>query len=134
MSPQRRKRRCARAGCDEGSSVVEFVLIAPLVTLVAVALLHLLVTAHVRTTLASAATEGARAAALAGADRTAGEMRTREVLARTVSVALVDDIDVAPASIDGIPVVQVRITAHIPALSVIGQGGMTVTGHALLEV
>ena len=58
---------------DSGSAIVDFVLVAPLLIAVALAILQVILVMHVRTVLTSAAAEGARAAALAGADPRAGE-------------------------------------------------------------
>lgn len=123
--------RAARG--DLGSAVVEFALIAPLVALVAVALLHLALASYVRTTVVSAAAEGARAAAMAGASAEVGESRTRALLERSLPLALVDGVEASVAAVDGLATMQVRVEAHIPALSVLGQGEIVGIGHAVIE-
>jgi hypothetical protein len=118
---------------DRGSAVVEFVLVAPLLLLVAVAVLQVALTMHVRATLTSAAAEGARAAALAGADPGAGIRRTRALLAQNIAGAVVSDVTARRAVVGGLPVIAVRISADLPLVGLLGPRSMTVEGHALQE-
>lgn len=118
---------------DRGSAVVEFVLVAPLLLLVAVAVLQVALTMHVRATLTSAAAEGARAAALAGADPGAGIRRTRALLAQNVAGPVVRDVTARRAVVGGLPVMAVRITADLSLVGLLGPQSMTVEGHALQE-
>ncbi len=118
---------------DEGSAVVEFALVAPLVIAVAVAVLHVAMGMYVRSTLVSAATQGARAAALAGSDASAGERRVHAVVDGTLPGSTVRDVRVQSAVREGLAVVEVRIAARLPGISLLGAGDLEVEGHAVAE-
>jgi Flp pilus assembly protein TadG len=118
---------------DRGSAVVEFALVAPLVLLVALAVIQVALAMHVRATLTSAAAEGARAAALAGADPAAGVRRTRALLEQNLAGTVVRAIAAGPATVDGLPVMAVRVEAELPLLGLLGTTSMSVEGHALRE-
>lgn len=118
---------------DRGSAVVEFVLVAPLLVALALGVLQVALALHVRATLTSAAAEGARAAALAGADPSAGARRARYLLSQNIATSVVTSITSRRTSIDGLAVIAVRIDATIPVIGLLGPSGMTVVGHALVE-
>ena len=113
--------------------MVEFALVTPLLLLVALAVLQIGLALHIRTTLTDAAAEGARAAALSGADPLAGERRTRDILSTTLGSGLVERITVARQWHDGLLVVAVGIDATLPLLGLLGPSAMHVDGHALQE-
>ena len=125
-------RRFAERG-DHGSAVVEFVLVVPLLLVVAVGVLQVALALHVRSTLTSAAAEGARAASLAGADPAAGVRRTRGLLDGSVAGGVVRDVTARGSVVDGLPVVEVRIDATLPLVGLLGLTAMSVEGHALQE-
>lgn len=118
---------------DAGSAVVEFALVVPILLAVALAVLQIALALHVRATLTSAAAEGARAAALSGADLSAGERRTRDILSTTIGADLVDDVTVRREWREGALVVAVGIDATLPMLGLLGPTAMHVDGHALQE-
>jgi len=113
--------------------VVEFALVAPLLLLLALAVLQVALAMHVRATLTSAAAEGARAAALAGASPLAGVRRTRTLLAENLAGSVVDDVTARRAVVDGLAVMTVRVTAVLPMVGLLGPQMLTVEGHALQE-
>ena len=121
------------ARADRGSAVVEFVLVAPLIVLLACAVLQVALALHVRATLTSAAAEGARAAALAGADPDAGVRRARALLDQNIAAAVVQRITAQRSSVSGLPVIAVRIDATLPLVGLLGPTALSVTGHALQE-
>lgn len=118
---------------DRGSAVVEFALVAPLLLLLALAVLQVALAMHVRATLTSAAAEGARAAALAGADPAAGVRRTRTLLAQNLAGSVVDDVTAQRGVVDGLAVMTVRVTAVLPMVGLLGPQALTVEGRALRE-
>lgn len=120
---------------ENGSAVVGFALVTPLLVLVAVAVLQVALVAHVRSVLVSAAGEGARAAALAGSSVSLGQARVRGLLSEGVADALVTEVDVRRLRVDGLPVMAVRIHAEIPvvALPTVARVPVTVEGHAVIE-
>lgn len=113
--------------------MVEFALVAPLLVLVALAVLQVALAMHVRATLTSAAAEGARAAALAGSDPAAGVRRARALLGRNIAGSVVDDVTARRAVVDGMPVIAVRISATLPLVGLLGPQTVLVEGHALQE-
>jgi len=118
---------------ERGSAVVEFALVAPLVLALGLAVLQAALALHVRTTLISAASEGARAAALAGADPTAGVRRARALLEQNIAGSVVRDVTATRTVLDGLPVIEVRIDGELPLVGLLGPSVLTVTGHALRE-
>jgi Flp pilus assembly protein TadG len=118
---------------DRGSAAVEFVLVAPLLMVLAIAVVQLALALHVRATLTAAAAEGARAASLAGADPSAGVVRARELLADNVAGSVVREVTARRTVIDGLPVMVVRIDAAVPLVGLLGPEVLTVEGHALRE-
>jgi hypothetical protein len=118
---------------DRGSAVVDFVLVSPMLVLVGVAVLQLVLALVVKTTLTTAAVEGARAAALAGSAPAMGEARVRQVLAGTVAEPSLVAVDVHPEREDGVPVMAARIEYRLPFLGLIAPVTLTVDGHVLIE-
>ena len=113
--------------------MVDAVLVLPLLVLVAAAVIQVAVVVHVRAALVSAATEGARASALSGASAGAAERRVQSLVAGTIAGATVRDVDTRTATLDGLPVVEVRIEATLPLLGLLGPAVLEVDGHALRE-
>jgi Flp pilus assembly protein TadG len=118
---------------ERGSSTVEFVLVAPLVLLVALAVVQLGLALHVRATLTSAAAEGARAASLAGADAEAGVRRTTTLLEESLTGSVVRRITARPAVVDTLDVMVVRVEARLPLVGLLGPAMLDVEGRALRE-
>jgi len=118
---------------DRGSAVVEFVLVTPLVLLVALGVLQVALFLHVRTTLTAAAAEGARVAALHGSSLDAGERRVHAVLEGTLSSGNVNTVRARRGVVDGLPVAAVTVDARVPLLGLLGPSGLRVTGHAVME-
>jgi Flp pilus assembly protein TadG len=118
---------------DRGSAVVDFVLVAPLLLLLGLAVVQFALVLHVRATLTSAAAEGARAASLAGADPLAGVRRARALVADNVAGSVVRRVTAGSVTVSGLPVMAVRIEAVLPLLGLLGPTTMTVEGHALQE-
>lgn len=129
----RRRREHWPVRDDRGSAVVEFALVVPLLLALALAVLQVALVLHVRATLTSAAAEGARAAALAGADPSAGVRRARYLLSQNVASSIVTGVTARSTRIDGLPVIAVQIDATVPLVGLLGPTGMTIVGHALVE-
>ncbi len=122
-----------RLARDEGSATVEFALVAPLLLAVALAVLQIALALHLRATITAAAAEGARAAALSGADLAAGERRTRNLLLDNIAADVVEEIDVRRELRNGALVVVVEVDARLPLIGLLGPSIMQVSGHALAE-
>lgn len=119
---------------EEGSAVVDFVLVGVLVIAVVLALLQLALGLHVRNVLTDAAGEGARRAALVGGTEAEAEERVRDLTGAALTEDYVDSVTVRRTSSGGVAVVQVDVTAPVPVLGLLGPGGtLHVTGHAVDE-
>ena len=112
---------------------MEFVLVAPLVLLVALAVIQVALALYVRATLTSAAAEGARAAASAGADPSAGVRRAQRLLSQNIAGSVVRRVTASGAMAGGLPVMAVRIEATLPLVGLLGPTSLTVVGHSLQE-
>lgn len=122
-----------RSADERGNATVEFALVTPVLLALALAVLQLALVLHVRTTLTAAAAEGARAAALAGADLSAGERRTRALLDGNIAGDVVESIEVQRHRHGSAMLLAVRIDARLPLLGMLGPTAMVVEGHAVQE-
>jgi hypothetical protein len=118
---------------DRGSAVVDFVLVTPILLVLLAAVLQVLLMLHVRALLTSAAAEGARAAALAGADPEAGIARAEQLLDGTLADGVDRRIRVRGAVQEGLPVLVLHIDATVPLLGLLPPVDVSVEGRALRE-
>jgi hypothetical protein len=114
--------------------VVDFVLVSALVSVLFLAVLQVGLALHVRNTLISCASEGARLGARAGSSPSAGAARTRELIAASLSSRFARDVT-ADVVLDGdVRVVAVRVRAPLPVLGPLGPDhGFDLVGRAFLE-
>ncbi len=121
----RRPRRTER-----GAAVVDIVLVMVVLVPVVLGIVQVALVLHVRNTLASAASEGARLAATADRGPADGAALTRAQIAGAVSGKFAEDVSARQAG----DTVEVTVHAHVPALGIGGPGiDLTVTGHAVEE-
>ena len=124
----------SRSRGERGSAVVDFVLVIVVLVPVVLGILPVALVMHVRNTLASAASEGARYGATLDRSPADGAARTRSQIDGAVSGRFADDVDAHAAIVDGAPGVEVVVHATVPALGIGGPGiSLTVTGHAVEE-
>ncbi len=121
---------------DEGSAVVEFILVGTLLLFLFLGILQVGLILHIRNTLAADAAEGARHAANLGVPAADGGPYAQALIARTIpgradTVCTGTDVD-GPG---GTPLVQVTCKVAVPLVLVpLGDGvTITVTGHAVKE-
>ena len=123
-----------RRGPDAGAGVADFAMVSGLVALLFVAVLQLGLALHVRNTLVSCASEGARFGARAGAKPGDGAARARELISRSLSPRFARDVSAAVVEVDGVQVVSVRVVAPVPVLGPLGPDrALAVVGRAFLE-
>lgn len=122
-----------RWGDEGGNASVEFALIAPLLMLIALAVLQLILAVHVRTVITSAAIEGARVGALVGSDLTSAEERTREILNGSIAGAAISNVTARNTFVGDIPMIAVNVETELPLLGIYGPTTVTMTGHAYAE-
>ncbi|MEI7453260.1 MAG: TadE/TadG family type IV pilus assembly protein [Actinomycetes bacterium] len=118
---------------DQGNSTVDFALVAPLLVGVVLVVLQVALTLHVRSTLTAAAGEGARMAAMVGADSALGEQRAREVLVGNFASSVITQVRVQQVRESGLVLSQVTIQARLPLLGLLGPAVLEVTGRAIQE-
>lgn len=127
-----RVRRDDRA--EHGSAVVDFVLVLVVVVPLFLGIVQVALVLHVRNTLASAASEGARYAATYDRGPQDGAARTRALVAGVLSARYATDVSAAETTVDGYPGVVVRVGARVPALGLWGPAvELDVDGHAVEE-
>lgn len=125
--------RSDRTRDDRGSAVLDVAVMAPLLMVVVLGVVQVGLAVYVRETLASAAAEGARVAAVSGGDAAAGERRIRSALATTLADDVVESVTAHATSSAGLPVVEVEVRARLPLLGLLGPSVLVVHGHAIGE-
>ena len=133
MSPHKRSTDRTRLQGDSGNASVEFALVAPLLMLVALAVLQLMLAIHVRSVVTSAAIEGVRVAALVDGDLTRAELRTRSILESNIAGAAVRSISASQVTEGDNKMFAVVVETELPLIGFYGPTSMKLTGHALAE-
>jgi Flp pilus assembly protein TadG len=119
---------------QRGSAVVDLVLVLVVLVPVFLGVLQVALVLHVRNTLASAASEGARYAATLDRGPADGVARTRDQIAGAVSARFARDVSAGRTTLDGAPAVVVRVQAEVPALGLGGPAvALEVAGRAVEE-
>jgi hypothetical protein len=109
-------------------------MVSALVSLLFVAVIELGIALHVRNTLVSCASEGARLGAREGSEPAEGAARTRALISASLSPAFARDVSATVAEADGVRVVSVRVVAPLPVLGPLGPDrALEVVGRAFLE-
>lgn len=129
MSPRARGRRE-----QHGAAAVDFVLVLVVLVPLFLGILQVGLVLHVRNTLTSAASEGARYAARVDRGLEDGRARAREQVQGALTGNLEPQITARDTTVAGQPGVEVRIDADVPALGIWGPGlHLDVAGHAVKE-
>lgn len=125
----------SRVGRNQrGSAVVDFVLVLVVLLPLVLGIMHVALVLHVRNTLTSAATEGARYAATVDRTPEAGAAKTRGEISDALSSRFAQGVSSRMTTIDGVVAVEVRVAADVPPLGLWGPGThLEVTGHAIEE-
>ena len=119
---------------ERGSAVAEYVMVSGLVVLLFMAVFQLGLVLHVRNTLISCASEGARLGARADTEPGLGAARARELIEASLSDGYADDVTVGTGVVGGVQVVEVRVRSPFPVVGLLGPDGrLDVTGRAFLE-
>ncbi len=129
-----RPRTCRRRD-ERGSAIADFALVSVVLVPLFFGVLQVALVWHVKTTLTSAAAEGARYGA--SYDRTTedGERRTAAVIDDVFGTDFDDVVAAHDATLEAQPVVAVTVQAQVPVLAF---WGPTITveaeGHAIKEI
>ena len=109
-------------------------LIGALTTVLFAGVVQLALVLHVRATLVDCAAEGARYGALADRTLDDGAQRTRDLIEMSLHPSFADQVTAYLVVEDGLELVEVRVSAQLPMVGLLGPGGtLTVDGHALPE-
>jgi TadE-like protein len=126
--------RWPRSG-EDGSAVVDFVLVVVVLLPLFLGILQLALVLHVRNTLTAAASDGARVAATADRGPEDGEAETREFIEGSLSDRFARGVSARPTHVDGAAAVEVTVVAEVPALGLWGPAvRLEVEGHAIEEL
>ena len=119
-----------RRRSERGAAVVDIVLVMMVLVPVVFGIIQVALVLHVRNTLASAASEGARLAATSDRGPADGAALTRAQIEGAVSGEFAQDVSARQAG----DTVEVTVHARVPALGIGGPAiELTVTGHAVEE-
>ena len=119
---------------EAGAAVADFALVSTVLVAVFLAVMQLGLALHVRNTLVSAASEGARLGARADAVPGQAESRTRALIGASLSSGYARDVSARRTTVAGVEVVEVRVVAPVPVLGLLGPDGrFDVTGRAFAE-
>ncbi|MFV0461740.1 MAG: TadE/TadG family type IV pilus assembly protein [Nostocoides sp.] len=119
---------------ERGAAVADFAMTSGLLTLLFVVVLQLGFALHIRNTLTSCASEGARVGARLGSGPAAGAQRTREVIAESLRPSYAEDVSAHQGTVGGTAIVVVTVVAPLPMFGPFGPGkALTVTGRAYEE-
>lgn len=120
---------------DRGSAVVDFVLVLVVLIPLFLGILQVALVLHVRNTLTSAASEGARYAATVDRPLDAGVTKTRQQIGGAIAGRFATDIRAHEELVRGAPGVRVDVVAEVPPLGLWGPAvRLSVSGHAIEEV
>jgi hypothetical protein len=110
-------------------------MVSVLLVFLTLAVVQVALVLHVRNTVADAAAEGARWAALADSDLVAGKIRTAELIGTAVGSHYASNISARFLNWRGQPAVEVTVKTHLPTIGFWGPAlPLEVSGHAAREV
>lgn len=119
---------------DGGAAIVDFTLVAALLTLLFLGVVQLAVVLHVRNTLIDCASEGARFGALADRTPEQGAARAAELIESALAPVYAADVTAGYADVAGLRTVEVTVRAPMPVIGLLGPGGtLEVRGHGMKE-
>jgi Flp pilus assembly protein TadG len=105
---------------ESGSAVADFAMVAGLLSLLFVAVFQLGLALHIRNTLISCASEGARYGARAGATPQDGVDRAGQLIRASLPGRYADNVTAESPMVDGISVLLIRVEAPLPVLGPLG--------------
>lgn len=117
---------------DSGSVVAEWAMVAGVTAVLFAVTLQVIFALHVRNVLIDAASNGARYGTLAdrGPDDAVG--RTNQLITDTVGGRFAGEVSANPATVDGVPTLEITVVAPLPIVGPFGPPGtLEVTGHAI---
>ena len=120
---------------QDGSAIADFALVSVVLIPLFFGILQLALIWHIKTTLTSAASEGARYGAAYDRTTADGQRRTSNVIDETFGTDFRDQVTASDSTVSGQPGVEVDVVAEVPVLGFWGPTiTVEVTGHAVKEV
>jgi Flp pilus assembly protein TadG len=120
---------------ERGSALADFALVSVVLVPLFFGVLQVALIWHVKTTLTSAASEGARYGATYNRSAADGARRTSGVIDDVFGTAFSDRVSAHDMAVDGQPAVEVDVRAHVPVLAFWGPTvTVHVSGHAIKEL
>jgi Flp pilus assembly protein TadG len=133
LFPNRASPRGSASG-EQGSAVVDFVLVGSLLTLFFLAIIQLTLVLHVRNTLIDAAASGARYGTLADRSATDAEERTRSLIRSALNAGFAQQVSTSEVTYQGLRTLEVTVRAPMPVIGLIGPRDLLeVKGHAAVQ-
>lgn len=105
---------------ESGSAVADFAMVSGLLSVLFLAVFQVGLALHIRNTLISCASEGARYGARADATPQEGVARARQLVSASLSDRYANNITAVSTRAGGIQVVQLRIEAPLPVIGPLG--------------
>ena len=122
------------AAREQGSAVVDFVLVGGLLTMFFLAIIQLTLILHVRNTLIDAAASGARYGTLADRAPADAEERTRSLIGSALTAGFAEQVSTSEVTVQGLRTLEVTVRAPMPVIGLIGPRDMLeVKGHAAVQ-
>ena len=119
---------------EQGSAVVDFVLVGGLLTIFFLAIIQLTLILHVRNTLIDAAASGARYGTLADRGAADAEERTRGLIGLALNSGFAEHVSTSEVTVQGFRTLEVTVRAPMPVIGLIGPREMLeVKGHAAVQ-
>lgn len=124
-----------RPRAERGSAVADFTLVSVVLIPLFFAIFQLALIWHVRNTLTSAASEGARYGAAYNRTTADGAERTVQAVDSSFGSGFDARVTARNEELDGHPVVEVEVSANVPVLAFWGPTiEVRTSGHAIKEV
>lgn len=126
---------CLRRSRDDGSAVVEYVLVVAILIPLFLGLLQLGLVLHIRNTLVAAAADGARYGAVSDRGPQDAAARTSFVIKQSLADRFADDVTSGREVEQGVDTVYVEVSTDLPLVGwFLGKPhGITVRAHAMTE-
>lgn len=119
---------------EQGSAVVDFVLVGGLLTMFFLAVIQLTLILHVRNTLIDAAASGARYGTLADRNASDAEARTRSLIGMALNAGFAQQVSSQEVNVQGVRTLEVTVRSPMPVIGLIGPREMLeVKGHAAVQ-
>jgi Flp pilus assembly protein TadG len=120
---------------ERGSALADFALVSVVLVPLFFGVLQIALIWHVKTTLTSAASEGARYGAAYNRSAADGARHTSGVVDDVFGKAFSDRVSAHDMAVDGQPAVEVDVRAQVPVLAFWGPTvTVHVSGHAIKEL